>query len=406
MILLKDVFIPGENEWVRRDVVIEEGEYRKISLPGELPGDGRVIQCEGRYLFPSFIDPHVHVREPGYDYKEDWETCTRAAVKGGVTAIFDMPNNKIIVADKKTLREKAVIAMRKSYVNFGLYIALTDGNVEEIQSSDIQDAVCGIKIYLSKTTGKITVQSEQALINVFNQERPVLVHTGGIDGLERVLFCYEKASKKFRGVSVLYICHVSTGEEVSLLKKWKRKYPRIHAEVSPHHLYLNTDNYSGYRGVLPPLSSSSNNDALWEGIREGTIDVLGSDHAPHSVEEKKGPNPPSGFPGLETSLPLMFNAYKEKRLNLEQLIRLTSGNIRRLFQLRGSAGIRENEVADCTLLEEGEYSIGEDGYVTKCGWSPFHGWKSFFRPVITFVNGSIACEKGKFIKTQIHNLCH
>lgn len=406
MILLKDVYIPSENEWISRDIVIMDGVYRKISLPGELTSTGmkKVIECKGKYLIPSFIDPHVHVREPGFDYKEDWETCSKAALKGGVSAIFDMPNNKIPVTDKKRLDEKTLIAQKKSYVNFGLYIALTDENVDEIGSSDIQKAVCGIKIYLSKTTGNITVHTENALLNVFNQERPVLVHTGGIDGLKRILYYYEKASERFSMIPVLYICHVSTGDEVSLLKKWKKKFPRIHNEVSPHHLFLNTDNYHGYKGVLPPLSSSTDNEALWQGIYDGTIDVLGTDHAPHSIDEKKSQNPPSGFPGVETSVPLMLNAFKEKRITLVHLIRLTSGNIRSLFQMRGGSVIQENENADCTLLEETEFSIGEDGYVTKCGWSPFHGRKAFFRPIVTFVNGTIAYERGKFFKNQIHNL--
>ena len=403
MILLKRVFIPAGDKWIKKDVVIESGIYRKISQSEDI-GAGRVLRCDGLCLVPAFIDPHVHVREPGYAYKEDWETCTKAALKGGCAAIYDMPNNKVPVSDEKTLNEKNEIAEKKSHVNFGLYIALTDNNVEEIISPGVQSRVCGIKIYLSKTTGKIMVSSEHALLNIFNQRRHVLIHSGGTEGLSKILFYYEKASKRFSRVPVLYICHVSTGDEVSILKKWKKKYLRIFAEVTPHHLFLNRDNYHGFQGVLPPLESRGDNEVLWKGIEEGTIDVLGTDHAPHTASEKLSVTPPAGFPGLETALPLMFNALKENRIGLGTLLDLTSGAVRKLFSM-GVGGVRENAPADCTLLEEGEFVMGDGGYVTKCGWSPFDGWKYTFRPVLTIVNGHIAYDHGEFFRPPVKNLC-
>lgn len=407
MIILKKVLIPRENSWIRRDIIIENGVYSKISesINEHDLKNGRVIQCEGLYLIPSFIDPHVHVREPGYDYKEDWDTCTRAALKGGASAIFDMPNNKIPVTDKKTIKEKGEIAFNKSYVNYGLYVALTDDNVDEIRKSGIQKAVCGIKIYMSKTTGDITVRSEYALLNIFNQTRPVLVHTGSVDGLLKILSSYEKAAKKFSSIPVLYICHVSTGDEVSILRKWKEIFPWIHVEVCPHHLFLNKENYKGLKRVLPSLCSKKDNEALWKGIDDRTIDLIGTDHAPHTVEEKKKEDPPAGFPGLETALPLLFNALKEERITLGTLLSITSVNTKTLFRIRKGTGVQENACADCTLIEEGVFFIGQDGYITKCGWSPFHGWKYTFNPVLTMVNGFIAYERGRFFRNPVKNLC-
>jgi len=407
MIVLKNVLIPHGEQWIKRDVIIQRGVYGEISESiDERPlKDARIIQGEERYLLPAFIDPHVHVREPGFDYKEDWMTCSRAALKGGASSIFDMPNNKIPVVDYPGVKEKSEIANKKSYVNFGLYAALTDNNIDELKSTGMQGAVCGIKIYLARTTGNITVTSGSALLNVFNQPKPVLVHTGGIEGLKKVLFFYEKASKHFSVVPVLYVCHVSTGEEVALLRKWKEKLPSILAEATPHHLFLNKEEYTGLKGVLPPLSTKKDVEALWEGVKDGTIDLLGTDHAPHTVEEKRGRVPPSGFPGLETAFPLILNAFKDRRLSLNSLLRMTSGNAGKLFKMGIGDGVVKGEKADCTLVEEGVFRAGEDGYETKCGWSPFHGWNLGFKPVLTVVNGFISYENGKFYRNPVKNLC-
>lgn len=407
MIVLKNVLIPHREQWIKRDVIIQKGIYREISesLDERPLNDVRVIQGDERYLLPAFIDPHVHVREPGFDYKEDWLTCSRAALKGGASSIFDMPNNKIPVINYPGVKEKSEIAILKSYVNFGLYAALTDNNIDELKSAGIQESVCGIKIYLTRTTGDITVTSGNALLNVFSQPKPVLVHTGGIEGLEKIHVFYEKALKRFTAVPVLYICHVSTGGEVAFLRKWKKKSPSILAEVTPHHLFLNKDDYTGLKGVLPPLSAEKDVEALWEGVTDGTIDLLGTDHAPHTVEEKRGRVPPSGFPGLETAFPLLLNAFKNRRLSLKSLLRMTSGSAGRLFKMGIRDGVLEGGKADCTLFEEGEFRTGEDGYETKCGWSPFHGWALAYKPVLTIVNGYIAYDKGRFYRPPVKNLC-
>jgi dihydroorotase len=394
MLLFRKPFIVEGNEWHVRDVLIERGVFRKIGRPGELNirGTAEIIKSDGKYLIPGFIDPHVHVREPGDSYKEDWDSCSRAALKGGSVAIFDMPNNREPVVDERTLLIKRKIALQKSYVNFGLYIALTDKNTEAIASTNVQRIICGVKIYLSRTTGDITVRSENSIIRVFGQQKPVLVHTGGADGLSRILFFYKKASARSAHVPVLYICHTSTGEEISMLRTWKKKYPSIHVEVCPHHLFLNEESYTGLPGVLPPLSSKSDNEALWQGIEDGTVDLIGSDHAPHTVDEKMSENPPSGFPGLETALPLVLDAVEKRGISLDTMLRLTSGSAKRLFHLGEHAGIREGEQAHCTLLEKGNFTFGEEEYVTKCNWSPFNGWKHAYRPVFIVVNGCIAYD--------------
>jgi len=400
MLLFKKVLIPEGNEWCVRDVLIERGVFRRISPPGELGVENisQSIDSVGKYLIPGFIDPHVHVREPGYSYKEDWDSCSRAALKGGAVAILDMPNNREPVVDVQSIHAKKDIALQKSYVNFGIYVALTDANVETIKDAKVQKLVCGVKIYLSKTTGNITVRSEVSLLNVFGQTKPVLVHTGGIAGLSKILSFYRKASVRFSRLPVLYICHTSTEEEISLLRTWKMRFPEIHVEVSPHHLFLNRESYDGLQRVLPPLSSKSDSEALWRGIEDGTVDLIGSDHAPHTVAEKSSATPPAGFPGLETALPLMLDAVEERRITLETMLRVTSGCAKRLFQLGAGTGIREGEQANCTLFEKGRFTFGDDGYVTKCGWSPFDGRKHAYKPVFTVVNGCIGYDGKKMYR--------
>jgi dihydroorotase len=404
MVILNEVFIPVSNEWVPRDVVIDRGVYRTVAEPGTVRKHSD-LKTKGLYLMPAWVDPHVHVRDPGNTHKEDWKSCSRAALKGGYATILDMPNNKVPTTDVDTLKNKMEIAKSRSYVNFGLHVALTEHNGEGLRDRWIQSRVCGIKVYMARTTGGITVSSEQALLQAFRQQRPVMVHTGGPEGLSRILFIHERAGKSFPHLPVLYICHVSTENELKLLRKKGGKPPGIRAEVTPHHLFLDKADYRGLPGVLPPLGSARDREALWEGVREGLLEFLGTDHAPHTKEEKMSDNPPAGFPGLETSLPLMMKALTEKRLDLDRLLAIAYGNACMLFRIGTGAGVRRNEPASCVLLEQGDFTVGEGGYETKCGWSPFHGWKYSFRPVLTIVNGEIAFERGRFIRTPVKMMC-
>ena len=402
MLIIAGVRIPDSGRWSERDVWIEGGRYWRICGPGSraVPPGAEVLEGEGHYLIPALVDPHVHVREPGYDYKEDWETCSKAALKGGVCAVFDMPNNKDPVVGYQQLLRKRDLALEKSLVNFGLYVALTDTNVDVIKGQEVQELICGVKVYLARTTGGLTVTSDKSLLGVFEQPKMVLVHTGGPEGLERVLFYYKKARERFGMLPVLYICHVSTQQELEIVEREKRTFPALRAEVTPHHLLLHRKNYPEYASVLPNLGRPEDAKSLWDGIARGTIDLMGTDHAPHTVEEKKRENPPSGFPGLETALPLLFTAYRERELQVSGLERLASKEARSLFHM-GDSSISPGNSADCALLEEGDWEVGSDGYETKCRWSPFEGWKVRYRPLATVVNGRLVYRKGTFRKENV-----
>ncbi len=411
MILMKGINIPEGGRWVKRDVLVSGATYTAVEDAGGISElqdaeiiQGRVRGCE-RFVVPGAVDPHVHVREPGFSYKEDWETCSKAALRGGFSMIYDMPNNKKPVADIASLHEKKGIALKKSLVDFGLYIALTEKNAGSIGALSSSPDVCGIKVYAAQTTGDILVESKDALMQAFSQLKPVLVHSGGAAGLQKILSAYETASTWNERLPVLYLCHTSTEDEVGIVRKWKKKYRSIIAEVTPHHLFLNEKTYTGLKRVLPPLAQKSDNEALFDAVRDGTIDILGTDHAPHTLEEKQKIKPPAGFPGLETALSLLYTAHINGRLSLESVLRLTSEKAAGLFTPGIRLSVRPGCRASCTILEEGEFMVGEDGYSTKCGWSPFDGWKVKMRPVATLVAGRIAFEHGIFHRHPVHSLC-
>jgi dihydroorotase len=411
MVLMRNIHIPENGEWVRRDVLVSNGRYHKVEKANSIPDikNVRVIQGRGndgeRFVVPGAVDPHVHVREPGYSYKEDWETCTKSALRGGFTMIFDMPNNKNPIIDTSSLAEKKRIAAEKSLVDFGVYIALTEENAGSIGELSSSADVCGIKIYAAHTTGNILVESQEAFVKAFGQSKPVLVHTGGAEILQKILAAYERAHNLHGIPPVLYLCHTSTAEEVRIIRRWKKHFASIIAEVTPHHLFLNENNYTGFKRVLPPLGKKNDNEALIDAVEDGTIDILGTDHAPHTIEEKKKEKPPAGFPGLETALPLIFTAQTDGLLSLASVLKMTSETAIRLFRPDICVAVRPGCTASCTILEEGEYTIGESGYSTKCNWSPFHGWKIRMRPVATMLRGHIAYDDNGFQKYPVRYLC-
>ena len=410
MFILKGVNIPYKNGWKVQDVEISNGVFSEISdsiAPIDKSGGKirSILPSRDSYLIPAMIDPHVHVREPGFEYKEDWSSCSKAALKGGVVVIIDMPNNKIPVDDLEKINIKSNIATKKSYVNYGLYIALTDNNADQIAKGIFNDYICGIKIYMAKTTGGLIVDSIDTIKKSFYQEKPVLVHTGGKEGLLKLLKAYEEVYKDENKAPALYICHISTEKEVEILASYKRKFPNIVGEVTPHHLFLNIDDYNGPPEVLPPLGNKQDQSALWDALIDGIIDLVGTDHAPHTLQEKLSDNPPSGFPGLETALPMLFNSFIDGKLPLNRLIEITSIKAADIFNINGYGKIEKGRAANCTLIVKENWTIGEDGYQTKCGWSPFDGKNLKNKVYLTIVNGNISYIDGKFYRGQIRRLC-
>jgi len=401
--VIRNVKIPGGDSWVLRDVHVEGGLFTGVSDPAS-----RAKERAERICIPALVDPHVHVREPGFAHKEDWKTCTKAALRGGYTAIMDMPNNREPVTSLETVERKSTIAAKKSYIDFGIYAALVEDNADELKRKSMQELICGIKVYLSETTGGILLSgssSDRLLMEIFGQPLPVLVHTGGPENTERVLETYRLVSGRYACLPVLYICHVSTAGEVDLVRKYKGGGGTIRAEATPHHLLLNRETYEGYSGVLPPLGKRWDSEALWEGLRDGTVDLIGTDHAPHTVEEKRNDNPPAGFPGLETALVVLLDEAERRGISPERLVEATSTEASRIFKIPGRGRIAAGEPADCVVLERGDYSIGDGGYTTKCGWSPFHGTRVSWKVAFTLRRGDCAYRNGRFRKYPVSRIC-
>ncbi len=358
----------------------------------------------GKHLLalPAVIDCHVHFRTPGQEYKEDWITGASAALAGGVTTVCDMPNNVPSITTSELLATKkelitGVLTKHNLKIHPYFYFGATNTNFEEIKK--VQDEIIGIKVFLGSSTGNLLVDDLVAQEKIFRLacelDLPVAVHAEdetliqeNKNGFTRQTLAdhsrirsntvaeqgVTRAIKLCRlSKATTYILHVSTPEELVLIRAAKAEGLPIFAETTPHHLFLNTDDYTvlGTKAqVNPPLRSKADQIALWEGVLDGTIDTIGSDHAPHTLEEKNKPYPdsPSGMPGIETLLPLLLNAYHEGKLSLERIVELTHTNPQKIFGLP--------ETNDWAVIDlDQTWTIDDTRLKTKCGWSAFGAMK-------------------------------
>lgn len=334
---------------------------------------------------PGLIDIHVHLRDPGQTYKEDFYTGTCAALAGGVTTVFDMPNNLEPIFTYEKLMEKIQIAQQKAVCDWGLYFGTDGKNTDEFEK--VADKVIGLKLYLSLTTGKYVVTDEKLVEKVFQnwpKSKVIVVHTAS-DKVDLVINLAEKYGNK------IHITHVNTIDLLEKILSAKQNKLDISSDVTPHHLLL-TDEYlkSGGLGIVkPPLSTAKDQEFLWENIDK--VDCIATDHAPHTLEEKKSNNIPAGVPGLDTMLPLLLNAVVNKRLTLDDVIRLTNTNPKKIFDIEQY----ENTYVEVDLDEK--YTIINENLKTKCGWSPFNGWEVYGKVKRVFIRGTKVFENGKIL---------
>lgn len=378
----------------------------------------RTLDGEGKLtLMPALIDPHVHFRVPGAEYKEDWKSGAKAAIAGGVTTVFDMPNNIPSCCTKERLLEKQSLIDKqladvKIPLRYHLYLGADENHLAEIPLS--KDLIIGIKVFMGSSTGELVMEKEASLDRVFQlaaqQNLIVSVHAENEKLIKRnqELFVDQtdpSIHSKIRSREVaieataqairlaekyntqLFILHVSTKEEMDLIRDAKRNELLVYAEVTPHHLFLTDEDYAiwGVKVQMnPPLRTRKDQEALWEAIHDGTVDTIGSDHAPHILEEKRLPygKSPSGVPGIETTLPLLLNAYHEQKISLEKIIYLTRLNIENIFELEPTE--------DFILVDlEKTQEVQDKLLKTKCGWSPFTGRILKGWPIYTILKGQI-----------------
>ena len=347
---------------------------------------------------PGLIDPHVHVREPGQTHKEDWDTATQSALAGGVTMILAMPNTKPPIFDNLTLELSLTAAREKARCDYAQFIGAGPDN--SAMAASLADKAAGLKMYLDSTFGELRLDDMTLWMphfEKFPKNAPIVLHSESRTMAAGILFSaiYDRP---------VHIAHISLKEEVLLIKAAKEKGIKVTCEVCPHHLFLTADSPllegegigvrgKGRKEVRPRLATQEDADALWKNL--DVIDCFATDHAPHTFEEKDSNNPPPGFPGLETLLPLLLTAVSESRLTISDIIQRSVINPRKIFNLP------EQPETFVEVDENAEYEIHASEMFSRCGWTPFEGWKvkgRVTRVVLrgheVFKDGKVLAEKG------------
>ncbi|RCJ37930.1 dihydroorotase [Nostoc minutum NIES-26] len=402
------------------DVLMCDRQIVEVAPKISIATPTREIDAEGLTLLPGVIDPQVHFREPGLEHKEDLFTASCACAKGGVTSFLEMPNTRPLTTTQEALDDKLQRASHKCLVNYGFFIGATGENLPDLLSAQ---PTPGIKIFMGSMHGQLLVDEEAALEAIFARgDRLIAVHAedqarinqrrqefagihdpavhSQIQDNQAALLATElalKLSKKYQ--RRLHILHMSTAEEAELLRQDKPSW--VTAEVTPQHLLLNTSAYEKI-GTLaqmnPPLRSPHDNQVLWQALRDGAIDFIATDHAPHTLAEKaqEYPNSPSGMPGVETSLALMLTAAMQGQCTVAQVVNWMSTAVAKAYGIPNKGAIAPGYDADLVLVDLNIYRpVRREELLTKCGWSPFEGWNLTGWAVTTIVGGEIVYNKGQ-----------
>jgi dihydroorotase len=409
----------------RGDLVIEDGRISAIGEVSDLRARGEVIDAEHLLVMPGVIDPQVHFREPGLTHKEDIGSGSRAAAAGGVTAFLEMPNTNPPTTTELALAQKTERAIETSAVDFGFFIGATRDNTEVLSSAR---GVPGIKIFMGSSTGSLLVSERADLERIFaSGSRLIAVHAedearlkerkahfalrtdpaahSEIRDPETALLATKLAVELSDKYSRrLHVLHMSTKEEAELLRAHGKANGRITAEVTPQHLLLHApDAYRalGTRAQMnPPLRAKEHSEALWSALLDGVVDCIATDHAPHTLDEKAEgyPKAPSGMPGVETALPLMLDAAKRGSGTVVDVVRWMCAGPARVYRIEGKGAIEIGFDGDLALVDlSAARTVGERGYFTKVGWSPFEGMRLSGWPVITIVRGRVVFREGAIV---------
>ena len=408
-----------DGTFLQGDVQIHEGTIAQIGT--DLTGDGYEIDATGLTLLPGAIDPQVHFREPGLEYKEDLTTASRACARGGITSFLEMPNTKPLTTTQAVLTDKLALAAQKSLVNYGFFIGATAEALPDLLTAN---PTPGIKIFMGSMHGALLVDQDEALERIFSQgDRLIAVHAedqarisqrrlefagvtdravhSQIQDNQAALNATQlalKLSKKYQ--RRLHILHLSTAEEAELLRHDKPAW--VTAEVTPQHLLLNTAAYAtigSFAQMNPPLRSTHDNAVLWQALLDGVLDFIATDHAPHTLEEKAKdyPDTPSGMPGVETSLALMLTQAQEGRCTVAQVANWMSTAVAKAYRIANKGTIALGYDADLVLVDLNHYRpVLREELQTKCGWSPFEGWSLTGWAQVTIVGGQVAYDRGTF----------
>ena len=411
------VVLPGEQ--LRTDVLIEDQKIAAVDV-AEHTGADQVVSASGLHLLPGVIDDQVHFREPGLTHKEDLQHASRACAKGGVTTFLEMPNTVPNATTQRRLNEKLELAARQSLVNYGFYIGATPQNLQDLQTAQ---RTPGIKIFIGSSTGDLLVDDQEALERIFaettlpiaahcedetivraNQQRfagihDVAVHSRIRDHQAALVATRRAVDLARRHRHRFHVLHVSTGAEVALFADHGGL---LTAEVCPHHLLFSVDDYPRLGSLIqmnPSVKTRDDNQQLWQALLDGRIQVVATDHAPHTLQEKQLPYPqsPSGLPAVENSLALMLDQANRGRCSLSQVVHWMSDAPARVWDLVGKGRIEPGYDADLVLVDLQQTAvIRNEEQQTKCGWSPWHGETLQGWPVRTWVMGHEVFRDGRF----------
>lgn len=400
------------------DIAVEGGRIVYVGPRAGGPAK-RKISAIGRFVVPGFIDTHVHFRDPGHPHKEDWGSGSAAAVSGGVTTVCDMPNTNPPTITTEAWHEKAALAAAKSRANYGIWFGGAAGRVDEARRMADEGPACGIKVFMGASTGPLLVD-DATLVELFERTSALMgVHAEDEGVLQRYREHWtgkvppthhdaRPAEAAVVAVSRLveltrahprrvHVCHVSTAAELAVLDAVRGILPMT-TEVSPHHLWLDNLAPLGNLGkVNPPLRPDADRRALWFALGRGLLDTVGSDHAPHTLEEKALPYEaaPSGIPGVEMIFPLFLAAVKHGKLPLERVVAMCSESPARIFGFARKGKVAVGADADLLIFGEPELHkhVAEE-LITRVGWSPYLGQKVAPKPDMVFVNGTLVAERG------------
>jgi len=384
-LLIKNGKVYQNGTLIRKNIFIKDDKITKITNQ-ELKSDN-IIDAKDKIIIPGLIDAHVHFREPGLTHKEDFLTGSMAAAAGGITTILDMPNTLPSTTNLQRLDEKRKFAKR-SLVNYGFHFGSTDDNIGEIEKAT---NVASVKVYMDYTTGDLILDKESALKKIFSSNKTISIHGEDENILKAVRLIHT-------GSNNLHICHVSSKKELEFARKENIKN-KVTVEVCPHHLFLTSkdiDDLGSFAEMKPGLKEKDDQKILWEGINNGKVNTIATDHAPHTKEEKNELNYPFGVPGCETMLPLLLNAFNQKKITLNKIVELCCENPADIFKIKKKGVIKESFDADLTIIDMNmEKEVRNNDLYTKCRWSPFDGWKLKGWPVTTIVNGNTIYNNGK-----------
>jgi dihydroorotase len=428
--LIKNAKVINEGHIFEADVLIENKRIVKIDSGCNISVDGaEVIDASGKYLMPGVIDDQVHFREPGLTYKADINSESKAAVAGGVTSFMEMPNTVPNTFTQVLLESKYEVAASKSLANYSFYMGASNDNIDEVLKTNASN-VCGVKVFMGSSTGNMLVDNEKTLEGIFSQS-PMLIATHCEDEttvrlntekykkeygdkataalhplIRSAEACYVSSSmavglaKKFN--SRLHVLHISTAKELDLFdSNIALKNKKITAEACVHHLWFDDSDYERLGNLIkwnPAIKTTEDKEAILKGLIENKIDVIATDHAPHTIEEKEKSyfEAPSGGPLIQHSLVAMLELHKKGKITLEKIVEKMAHAPAECFQVKDRGFIREGYFADLVLVDlNAPWTVSKLNILAKCGWSPFDGEVFHSSVTHTFVNGNLVYENGK-----------